>query len=36
MIKEIVTDLEVGQTFDAQITRVEEYGLFVQLPKKKM
>ena len=36
MIKEIVTDLEVGQTFEAQITRVEEYGLFVQLPKKKM
>lgn len=36
MIKEIVTDLEVGQMFDAKITRVEEYGLFVQLPKKKM
>ncbi len=36
MITEIVTDLEVGQTFDAKITRVEEYGIFVALPKKKM
>ncbi|HCY21781.1 TPA: hypothetical protein DIC40_08285 [Patescibacteria group bacterium] len=36
MIKEIITDLEIGQTFDAKITRVEEYGIFVQLPKKKM
>ncbi len=36
MIKEIVTDLEIGQTFDAKITRVEEYWVFVQLPKKKM
>lgn len=36
MILEIVTDLEVGQTFEAKITRVEEYGVFVQLPKKKM
>jgi polyribonucleotide nucleotidyltransferase len=25
MITEIITDLEVGQTFDAKITRVEEY-----------
>lgn len=36
IIKEIVTDLEVGQTFDAKITRVEDYGIFVELPKKKM
>jgi len=36
MILEIVTDLEIGQTFDAKITRVEDYWLFVQLPKKKM
>jgi polyribonucleotide nucleotidyltransferase len=36
MIKEIITDLEVGQIFDAKITRVEDYGVFVQLPKKKM
>jgi len=36
MITEIITDLEVGQTFDAKITRVEEYWVFVQLPKKKM
>ncbi|MFZ2151427.1 MAG: polyribonucleotide nucleotidyltransferase [Candidatus Absconditicoccaceae bacterium] len=36
MIKEIITDLEAGQEFDAKITRVEDYGLFVQLPKNKM
>ena len=36
MITEIITDLEVGQTFEGKITRVEDYGLFVQLPKKKM
>jgi polyribonucleotide nucleotidyltransferase len=36
IIKEIVTDLEVGQEFDAKITRVEDYWLFVQLPKNKM
>jgi len=36
IIKEIVTDLEIGQTFDARISRVEDYGLFVELPKKKM
>ena len=36
LIMEIVTDLEVGQTFDAEITRVEDYGIFVRLPKNKM
>lgn len=35
-IKDIVTDLEVGQEFDADITRVEDYWVFVQLPKGKM
>ena len=33
---EIITDLEVGQIFEAEITRVEEYGIFVRLPKSKM
>ena len=36
IIKEIVTDLEAGQEFDAKVTRVEDYWLFVQLPKNKM
>jgi polyribonucleotide nucleotidyltransferase len=36
MIKEIVTDLEIWQTFDAKITRVEDYGIFVQLAKNKI
>lgn len=36
IITEIVSDLEIGQTFDAKITRVEDYGLFVELPKKKL
>ena len=35
VIKEIVSDLEIGQTFDAKISRIEDYGLFVELPKKK-
>lgn len=35
IILEIVTDLEVGQVFDAKIVRVEAYGIFVQLPKGK-
>jgi polyribonucleotide nucleotidyltransferase len=33
LILEIATDLEVGQEFDAEISRVEEYGVFVKLPK---
>jgi predicted RNA-binding protein with RPS1 domain len=28
--------LEAGQEFDAKVTRVEDYWLFVQLPKNKM
>jgi len=36
IITEIVSDLEVGQIFDAKIARVEDYGIFVELPKKKM
>lgn len=36
LILEIVTDLEVGQVFDAEISRVEEYGIFVRLPKNKV
>jgi len=36
IIMEIVADLEVGQEFDAKIKRIEDYGLFVELPKKKM
>lgn len=35
IIMEIVTDLEVGQAFEGEITRIEDYGLFVQLPKRK-
>jgi polyribonucleotide nucleotidyltransferase len=35
IILEIATDLEVGQSFNAKIVRVENYGLFVQLPKGK-
>ncbi len=35
IIMEIVTDLEVGQVFDAKVARIEEYGLFVDLPKGK-
>jgi len=36
VILEIAADLEVGQEFDAKIKRIEDYGLFVELPKKKM
>lgn len=36
IIKEITTDLEKGQIFDGEITRVENYGVFVQLPKGKI
>ncbi len=36
IILEIAADLEVGQEFDAKIKRIEDYGLFVELPKKKM
>ena len=36
IIEEIAADLEVGQEFEAKIKRIEDYGLFVELPKKKM
>ncbi len=36
IILEIASDLEVGQEFDAKIKRIEDYGLFVGLPKGKM
>jgi len=36
IILEIATDLEVWQEFDAEISRVEEYGVFVKLPKGKL
>jgi polyribonucleotide nucleotidyltransferase len=35
IIIEIASDLEVGQEFDAKIKRIEDYGLFVALPKGK-
>lgn len=35
IILEIVTDLEVWQAFEAKISRVEDYGLFLDLPKGK-
>lgn len=36
IIIEIASDLEVGQEFEAKIKRIEDYGLFVALPKGKM
>lgn len=36
IILEIASDLEVGQEFEAKIKRIEDYWLFVELPKKKM
>ncbi len=35
IIMEIATDLEVGQSFEAKISRIEDYGLFMDLPKNK-
>jgi len=35
IILEIATDLEVGQEFEAKVARIEDYGLFVDLPKNK-
>ncbi len=35
IIMEIVTDLEVWQSFEGKISRIEDYGLFVDLPKNK-
>lgn len=36
IILDIASDLEVGQEFEAKIKRIEDYGLFVALPKGKM
>ena len=35
MIKDIAEDLELHQTYDGVVGRVEKYGIFVDLPKKK-
>lgn len=35
LIEEITVDLEVGATYDGTVTRIEDYGLFIALPKKK-
>ena len=35
LILEIATDLEVGQSFEAKVVRIVDFGLFVQLPKGK-
>jgi polyribonucleotide nucleotidyltransferase len=35
LIRDIALDLEVGQVYEANITRIEDYGLFVDLPKGK-
>ena len=35
MIKDITEDLEVGKIYEGVISRVENYGVFVDLPKKK-
>jgi polyribonucleotide nucleotidyltransferase len=35
IIIELSTDFEVGQVFDAKISRIEDYGLFVDLPRGK-
>ena len=35
LILEIATDLEVGQSFEAKVVRIADFGLFVQLPKRK-
>lgn len=35
LIMDIATDLEVGQTYDGVVSRVEDYGLFISLPKGK-
>lgn len=35
MIEEITVDLEVGAIYDGTVTRIEDYGMFIALPKKK-
>jgi polyribonucleotide nucleotidyltransferase len=36
MIKDIVEDLEIGQVYEWLIARIEDYWLFIKLPKNKM
>lgn len=36
MIEEIATDLEINKVYEGRISRIEEYGVFVELPKKKV
>lgn len=35
MIEDIAVDLEIGVPYDGVVSRVEDYGLFIALPKKK-
>jgi polyribonucleotide nucleotidyltransferase len=35
MIEDIAVDLEIGVSYDGVVSRVEDYGLFIALPKKK-
>lgn len=35
MIEDIAVDLEIGVPYDGVVSRVEDYGLFISLPKKK-
>jgi len=35
MIKDLTEDLEVGQIYEGEVSRIEDYGIFVKLPKKK-
>jgi polyribonucleotide nucleotidyltransferase len=35
LILDIAEDLEIGKVYEGTVSRVEDYGLFVSLPKKK-
>lgn len=35
LIEDIAVDLEIGVPYEGVVTRVEDYGLFMALPKKK-